>query len=293
MKHSELDKKIKVHMEKYKKDILGITERGTWRNSPYDHILPKLESNLLPMAKWPEIFKAPTSATSKILFPEKREVKTEYVKPHVYANHLNSSQVMCINFFSPLCHDEKGKEILLKLICQATGFSFSADSKIRRCEFELSPNKEEKTSVDFYIKFTTGEEIFFEIKYIESEFGSANSKTTDYGKQWTNIYRDMCENSLLLQDLDEVSFYNHYQIFRNIVLVQDEKRFVCFVYPFVSDLLRREMEDAQKLVKQTNPRQVAEVDWVELCKTAKELTKGTEFYFHFYLFEQKYIIPLI
>jgi len=292
MKHSELDKKIKVHMAKYKKETLGIIENGVYQKRPYEHILPSLESNLLPMAQWPGLFKAQCSATSIILYPQKHLLETKYIEPHVYANHLNSSQVMCINFFSPLCADEKGKEILLNLICQATGFSFSKDSKIEWCEFEKCPNQKENTSVDFYIKLTTGEEIFFEIKYSESDFGSANSKTTNYGKQWANTYSKMCQNSLLLQSLNESSFYKHYQIYRNIVLIQNKKQFVCFVYPFMSEPLKREMEEAQKLFKQTNPSQVAEIDWVELCKIAKEVTKDTEYCFHYYLFEQKYILPL-
>ena len=296
MKHNVLVQNIKKHMAKYKIETLGITENGIYQKRPYEHILPELESNLLPMAQWPGLFKAQCSATSIILHPQKHLLETKYIEPHVYANHLNSSQVMCINFFSPLCADEKGKEILLKLICQATGFSFPKDSKIEWCEFEKCPNQKENTNVDFYIKLNNDEEIFFEIKYSESEFGPANSKTTDYGKQWTNTYSDMCKKSFLLQSLDENSFYKHYQIYRNVVLIKDNNssnQYVCFIYPYASDPLKKEMDVAQKLFKQTNPKQVAEVDWIELCKTAKELTKDTKYYFHYYLFEQKYIIPLI
>lgn len=294
MKRSELDKKIKAHMSQYKKDILGITENGLYKKRSYEHILPKLESNLLPMALWPVIYKEDLrSVISEILFPEKREVKMEYIKPHVYANHLNSSQVMCINFFSPLCNDEKGKEVLLKLICQVTGFRFSPGSQILNCEFEKRTSQKERTSVDFYINLNTGEEIFFEIKYTERRFGLAKSKTTDYTKQWKNTYSDMCKKSLLLQRLEESPFLKYYQIYRNIVLIQNKKQFVCFIYPFVSELLVKDMDEAIKLLPSTNNKRVMQIDWAQLCLAAKELTKDTKFYFHYYLFEQKYILPLL
>ena len=274
MKHSELDKKIKAHMANYKIEALGVFKDGVWRGNEYGHILPNDKQNLLPMAEWPND-----------------------ITHHDGSAHLNSSQAMCVNFFSPLCADDEGKEILLKIICKVTGFKFLPNSQIVCCEFEKNPNKTEKTSVDFYIKLDNEQEIFFEIKYSESEFGSANSKTTDYSEQFEKTYKSMCNSSVFLKNISEDFFINHYQICRNIVLVQNEKQYACFVYPFVSETLKKKMDDKElePILKQDKDH-VAQLDWVNLCTTAKELTensKDTKYYFHYHLFQQKYIMPLI
>ena len=139
-------KNRKVHLEEYA-DKCQLRIGGKWqrKEDDYPHILKFDGDTEIPQNK-----------------ENKYKVVCEYniltdVSPnmfkqndmHRYAHHLNSSQVLCYNFFRPLIAENRNptNELIELLEKQKIAISSSAT-----CRFEYCPNKEEGTHFDFYIK---------------------------------------------------------------------------------------------------------------------------------------------
>jgi hypothetical protein len=152
--------KIKQYLGEYKKDVLGIHEKGLFNHNGneyfFDHILPEQLADLNIMREYREPF---------------LNSELSGIKKHRYFHHLNSSQALCINLFYPLIHEQE-----LNVILELLGLS---GKKVRTAEFEkVSPIEQtsgRKTNFDFYIELEDGTRIFFEVKYTEQEFGKAKN----------------------------------------------------------------------------------------------------------------------
>lgn len=263
-KYNEFKKRVFKHLEQYKQNTMPDIDDGTFRNKKYGHILPEDERNrnLLPLS-----------------------VGILDQNYHMYAHHLNSSQMMCINFFSPLFNDES---ILIELICKQLNLSRKPDMKIKQKEFEYTPNGSKHTNFDFYIELTTGEKIYFEIKYTENGFGgiTIDDKYPErYQREWDSFYKLQTDRSIYLKGISQEDFYSNYQINRNIAYVTEEnasKEYVCFVYPFDNENLHKEMEgiDFPNVIK---------INWDDFCNTILSICTGTKYYDHYKEFREKYL----
>lgn len=190
---------------------------GRWGNKTYDHILLKLEDNFIDK-------KVQEYCVIKGKDPDYKKI--DY---HLGACHLNSSQIMCINFFMKFFEKEENEDILLQLL-KNCGINTN-EKNIVRAIFEYEPDGKEGTNFDFYMIFDDDTRISFEIKYTEPEFGSIKKDSGNkYDDKWINIYEDMCRNSLYLNEIDKYSFYANYQINRNI-LYAGKNDYVIFITP--------------------------------------------------------------
>lgn len=270
MKYSCFKKAVIDSLSKYKTDVLGITENGEYRGKIYAHILPEnmLHRNLLEGVHIP---KGP--------------------KLHMYAHHLNSSQIMCINFFEPLTHDDKGKALLLAILDKAGTIKLPPNAKIAETSFEKVINREENTNFDFYIKLATGEQVFFEIKYTEDGFGKTHpdkNSPNKYMDKWDTIYKKHLEDSFLINEMPRRIFYENYQIWRNVSYIKKEKDYVVFLFPFENQNALKEIQNTVK----TNGKvfkNVNAIDWDWLTDIALELSNGMNYYQHFVDFKEKYL----
>lgn len=189
-------------------------------------------------------------------------------KVHKGARHLNSSQVLCYNFFRPLVivdsnNSKSGKagEKLIHFVKENLGISISEKAI---CYFEYEDEKTknefkaygktrpkgEESQFDFFIK-ERDTEIFFEIKYTEATFGgwSPRQKNADQIENHCAYvekgYKPMLEKSLYftqacknaMQDTEEKDFADashffnkQYQLFRN-ALRADSSKFSVIIYP--------------------------------------------------------------
>lgn len=164
-----------------------------------------------------------------------------FSKPHKDAHHLNSSQVVCYEFFRPMLTSQKGLNEKMLDFLDNIGIP-SSHFKDGYGEFEWEPDPSEQTNFDFYIqqskptpsKSSSDKAVFFEIKYTENEFGAEpiNEKRR---KKYESIYRQMIENCACLRlvpSMDE--FFKSYQLFRNTIrLTRNNWRneFVVFLFP--------------------------------------------------------------
>ena len=187
---------------------------------------------------------------------------------HRYAHHLNSSQVLCYNFFRPLIAENRNptNELIELLEKQKIAISSSAT-----CRFEYCPNKEEGTHFDFYIK--DGDiEVFFEIKYTEYGFGKA--KPNDYHiKKFNKIYNKYLNKQSCLKskpDFDE--FADHYQLYRNIIRITDKNKYVILLYPKDNEKAEKEAKAfISGKIKEEYKNNILCLYWEDIVKQDSEL----------------------
>lgn len=267
MSYKNLKSQILEELSTYKEQVLGISDNGDFRGKEYSHILPKdkLTCNFLSQVKIPD---------------------TSF---HIYAHHLNSSQVMCINFFEPLLCDD-GRELLHKILYFSLGEKLPKNGKIIENTFEKVLDSKEGTNFDFYLKYSTGEQIFFEIKYTESEFGKITNNTNDidkYERKWNEIYSKHLEKSYYLKDCQQDIFYKDYQINRNISYLQSEKDFLVFLFPKENSNLVKEINNRQGDFSFCN-RLIFPYFWGDIIDNALTYTKDTKYFKHYLQFVTKY-----
>lgn len=276
MSYSSYDKFKKAvfdHLTNYKLETLQIKECGTYDGMQYGHILPRaeFESNFL-----------------------KSDNINAVSKYHSLSHHLNSSQVMCINFFYPITKDPELQKYLLEIIVNNTAFKLSTDSNFVRMDFEFIPHDGEKTTVDFYAELSTGERLFLECKYTEQGFTNVESEYRN-GKRkpnWENVYKPIIIKSRYIKDMEPGMFYHDFQLWRNIACIESEKDFVCFVYPKDNRIIDNAVK--KTIVLGDNPvhfkyENASTLDWAELTEDILRRTQGTKYYDYYLRFKDKYL----
>lgn len=209
-----------------------------------------------------------------LCYPE--DFKELIGKPHTYAHHMNSSQVMCYNFFRPML-GEINRDIvgyygrptkeLSSLIKIFTGEDINPSSA--KCRFEYIDNSSkyvfikavpngrgEASSFDFFIE--DGDiKIFFEIKYTESEFGgwketSDKSKASiaNHYSYFESGYSAMIDDSIVILNKEKnclkksyTIFNRYYQLFRNILKVNSPNTHSIFIFPKANKSISKEFSE--------------------------------------------------
>lgn len=239
---------------------------GTYNGKSYEHILQKKEDNLLLNLGYDESLKKYYNQLSNHI--------------HKGFAHLNSSQAFAVNFFVPLIAElENGNNLFNDLLDMDL-----QDIKVENCEFEKE--LDDKTQLDFYLK-AGSRDFTFEVKYSENSFGSAEKdeqhqiKYNDYYKQkLTEIISDFNYSSF------EDTFYEEYQLWRNLCGLCEPNRTVCFVFPKFRVDLEEIIEEAKKKLKSEELRNRVKIlkvdDYIE-----KQL-KSTS-YKYYSEFKEKYL----
>ena len=183
---------------------------GRYKSREYDYILP-----LQPYGKGKR-----RNAIAKSL--TKYNVLTDGVKYfpnvlpvnelHTYANHLNSSQILCYNFFGKLLSINEYSERKIRINPEMRNWldrylpaipKLSGDAI---CEFEAVVNPKEGTSFDF-IAYDCNTEIRFEIKFTEDGFGktkkdSKSKSGISHHQKYTDLYQPLLNSSVIINFLE-------------------------------------------------------------------------------------------
>ena len=195
---------------------------------------------------------------------------------HQFAHHLNSSQVMCYNFFRPQLDDNKlVKEPLIKLL-NDLGVIFDESNICAKADFEYEePRTEEpdrKTNFDFFVKM--GEtKVYFEIKYTENGFGSCDydeDPQNTHKAKFDKFYKEQMERCGLFKK--EASkwnktFCNYYQLIRNAIRINDNSFVV-----IISDARNRNTKNQFEHFKNDmllSENHLIHIHWQDLCKKAR------------------------
>ena len=228
MSYTKFKEKVLDKLADYKKNVLKIEENGIFRYRgkiyPKEHILPipsgKSIQNIVKEYNVLKCLKGVDFLIEKDL--------------HRYAHHLNSSQLMCYNFFRPYIIKEGSKtspnDALIDLLSKYIAINQCSKAE---CHFEYVQGGEyegEDTNFDFYLK-SDETEVFFEIKYTEAGFGKCEDDDRHKDK-FARIYNGLIKKCPAIKDSitfnDE--FRKNYQLFRNSIRATGKNKYVIFIY---------------------------------------------------------------
>ena len=200
--------------------MLNVYEDGIWlRNGrAYPHILPiaQRRSNILPAVRdrfwsW---------------FDGQR------IRLHRDFHHLNSSQALCFNLFFPLLIQDG------RLAAMVAALRLSGAPTEGAC-FEFEPDSVEGTNFDFMIPLATGSRIYFEVKYTEADFGSAQ-EDDKHLRKFEEVYHARTAERFEASFCTTSGFLANYQILRNLWhLDLSSGDTVVFLFPRANEALSR------------------------------------------------------
>jgi len=195
----------------------------------YYHILPDNKSKFNILLKYRDSFYS--------------SVYCKSIQFHKDFSHLNSSQALCINFFYPLLI-ENSLDIILNILGIEGNVDYNNTCFEKISELEQSSSK--KTNFDFFIKTNSGINIYFEIKYTENEFGTAE-KNQGHSEKYEKTYKKLLlENPAINDEMkDEVYFIKNYQIMRNLIHI-GKNSYVVFIYPKENGNIRNASLEARR-----------------------------------------------
>ena len=262
------DKFISTVLEKIVHEFEN-PDPGLFRgHGPYDHII----SN-------PKDSKDRESIVNEyLLLPDVPKIQGE-IKLHPDAHHMNSSQIMCYNFFRPLLseYDKNEKEYkpsdaLVDLVGKI--IDTPLENKNSSCKFEYIQPNTDTTNFDFYLK--CGDvEVFFEIKYTEKEF--AKKKITPESElQYEKVYKPMiskAEHIFKDKVISASDFLKNFQLLRNAIRAIDNNKYVVFICPRAHDnLVNQYNKFKEQFLSPKGEEHVKLVTWESLLTAAEELS---------------------
>ena len=243
-------------------------EPGLFRgHGPYDHII----SN-------PNSTDRERIVNEYLLLPDVPKIQGE-ITLHPDAHHMNSSQIMCYNFFRPLLseYDKNEKEYkpsdaLVDLVGKI--IDTPLENKNSSCKFEYIQPNTDTTNFDFYLK--CGDvEVFFEIKYTEKEF--AKKKITPESElQYEKVYKPMiskAEHIFKDKTISASDFLKNFQLLRNAIRAIDNNKYVVFICPRAHDnLVNQYNKFKEQFLSPKGEEHVKLVTWESLLTAAEELS---------------------
>ena len=243
-------------------------EPGLFRgHGPYDHII----SN-------PNSTDRERIVNEYLLLPDVPKIQGE-IKLHPDAHHMNSSQIMCYNFFRPLLKeynknkkDYKPSDELVDLVGKI--IDTPLENKNSSCKFEYIQPNTDTTNFDFYLK-CSDVEVFFEIKYTEKEFAK-KKVTPDSELQYEKVYKPMiskAEHIFKDKTISASDFLKNFQLLRNAIRAIDNNKYVVFICPRAHDnLVNQYNKFKEQFLSPKGEEHVKLVTWESLLTAAEELS---------------------
>lgn len=243
---------------------------GLWHGRPYPHICKERRDNFI-------------DGTETL----NGKLSGKTIKFHEGATHLNSSQILCFNFFNKFFENAQTEELLLQILRDA-GFDISSEEEIEDATLEYEPDPKERTNFDFYIKLASGRHISFEVKYTESEFGGISpdpKNPNKYAEKWQEIYLGMVHDSPYLSGhCDEKQFYKHYQIHRNIAYARAND-----IVVFLTPRLNHALDEERRYIDSLCTPNIRNLCWEDLVAVVlKKVQSDPDVYGYFCRFRDKY-----
>lgn len=201
--------KVLSHMERYREKFLRIQEKGSVRGKVYGHILPEknYHENFLPLVREDLI-------TSPYL---------SGVHWHRFSHHLNSSQVLAVNFFYPVLKKEEMKSFL-----ELFGLEDVEAYDPKHLSFsKLSPvesSVRRKSCFDVYLELQEGEELYILSNYTDGCFGRAEDES--FMEKYASVYEPLLSASDMIEESfkNEAFFLEEYRYMRSLLHLHEKSR---------------------------------------------------------------------
>ena len=210
------------------------------------------------------------------LLPNVPLVDSGTIHLHQYAHHLNSSQIMCYNFFRPMIEGFDGvmyhpKDALIKL------FGMEVDEELEHknavCNFEYIDKSKDNTNFDFYFK-SNQIEVFCEIKYTEEGFAKS-SRAKDPHERFESVYKPMIDKAkdIFVNGSISESVFNtkYYQLARNAIRATSSGKHVFFICPRSNENLMNQFDQFSKCLTDEGRKRVKLITWGEIVLDAYRL----------------------
>lgn len=276
-----------IYAEEVKKRLIEVADKGEIKSG--SHVCKDLKDNFIDEVK----------LENSVVKGDKSDEKIKY---HEYATSLNSSQVMCVNFFKKFFGDKAYEGILIEIL-KYSGLNISG-TEITKAVFEYRPDEEKKenTNLDFFIEMKDGQRISFEVKFTEPGFGGISKVNKDgnkdrYANSWKDNYSRLirlcpyypsdlscdkncvCTENGVLNNSCEKSdscgiyeFFKHYQINRNIVYARKNNDIVVFLTPRENFFINSGRKYIEEFAAQHNTKNIVNLYWEDVIEKAIELT---------------------
>lgn len=247
----------KEHLAVYAKET-GLETGGTYnkKEKEYDHIL-KLDG------------KSQLKVVQEQNILEDIDCDMLTYKLHPSAHHLNSSQILCYNFFRPKLSDKGRANKLLIELLGSKGITIKESAE---CKFEYNDHMGDDTDFDFYIKYEETE-VFFEIKYTENGFGRAK-KDEKHKTKFDTIYKKELgdKHNALQTNPDCEKFLNKYQLYRNAIRIKDKNKYLILLYPKGNEVVDRQAKNfVQEKISDEFRNNVKIIHWEDIVDKSTEL----------------------
>ena len=201
-------------------------------------------------------------------------------KLHEFAHHLDSSQIMCYNFFRIFQDD------LLAITSFFQSFTNMRISNITKCAFSYEDHKDlfkgltGETNFDFYAENDI-DHIYVNTKYLEGGYSECQSDGKHNAKY--ELYMPKLLNIVKTKTIDKQFFFKYYPLFKAASRIENENSHLIFVIP-------RDREDLTKTWFDWHDRYIKDsvdiriVSWEDMCELGKKLNKD-----YMYKFEDRYL----
>lgn len=264
------------------KELLG----GTFRGGVYPHIYKALKDNFIDET-----------------FPNKKCLKGNLTDAEIkyhYAEHLNSSQTMCIAYFKKFFESKEYENLLAKIL-MIQGIEIAECGEFTDAVFEHIPYAKEGTNFDFYLRLSNGRQITWEIKFTEREFGGITKSGGEMDKYLTKyeaIYVPMLLDCAYYDSSDEGSihdmcsineFYKYYQIRRNILYARTSEDWVLFLTPRENRALDEGRDYIEHYATKCGTDHIRNIYWEDLLETTiRVVSCEPELLAYYTQFKEKY-----
>jgi hypothetical protein len=239
----------------------------------YAHILPKerFELNILP--------------SIRAGFWRWFELQNGNVKLRPFFHHLSSPQALCFNLFFPFLtgKGETADPRLLHAIGMDSGTGF-------RGQFETVLGKDEHESFDFRLEGDSGGDVFFELRFSETDFG---------GYEDDELYRPKLEPPFAQDGVDPPwfdgkAFSENYRILRSVsCLGQHPANRLFFIFPAANESLTRNEAAIAKIAAEAMGTRVVILYLEVLVERIRTVIEDDPALLeHFEQFEEKYLVTV-
>ncbi|WP_035157034.1 PGN_0703 family putative restriction endonuclease, partial [Cohnella thermotolerans] len=250
----DFDLMVKERLADYKKKKFPDVGNGKWNQLEYEHILPEGYEYLNYLSPY-------RKELSQYIIENVRKKKIKLHSP----THMNSSQIMCFNFFYPF--------IVEGVLDHITTF-VEINEPVSEAEFEYVPDYNEGTNIDFYLRLASGRRILFEIKYSEKDFGPVNLNEHNrekYEKKFFEIYEPKLNSKIQPDRLNMLTILKYYQLARNIFHLNPNDLFVV-VAPKHNIKLKDKFDCFKTEVLKENVKdQVRFISWEDMLFGVREI----------------------
>ena len=266
--------KVLDHMKSYKERVLSVKEEVRQSGRTYGHILPE------------KYYEMNFSRDVREKLVGSKYLST--IHWHRYSHHLNSSQVMAVNFFYPLLRQRELDTLLAlmgiedEVVYDPSHISFSKISEMEKTEGR-------KTCFDFHFRLKSGKEVYVIAKYTQGCYGRAQEE--DFLEKYEETYRPMLEASEIIREAyrNEKDFLENYSVMRNLVHLSRDS-YLMVLYPRENWTVRsRALAAKEEIVTDAFRAHYLPVVWEDLLELLMEKMKSNELArFYESWFKEKY-----